>query len=250
MRGMPALSCPRRFLRARYIPASKVRPTRRGVSANKVRPTGRGASRRARCPPPAKYIPQSKVCPPARCIPHSKACFVECAQNQRLRGVKRWFCAHSTRRGHAGRRGYACGCGYAGRRGYAGGRANAHSTRACGRVGTGWRTSAFGSVRAGMRARVGTGRRACARAFRSVRAGTCPCVRPDPYPRARRRYTIALKNTRVKTAPVTSPLASRAFSAVRVPPCAATRLLASERPMPTPTGATSLDSTASARLPR
>ena len=184
---------------------------------------------RARRVPPAKYILQSK------------ACFIECAQNQRLRGAKRWFCAHSTR-GHAG------GCGYAG------GRANACSTRACGRVGTGWRTS--GSVRVNTRARgsaqvgvrVSAGRRA--NTFRSVRAGTCPCVRPDPYPRARRRYTIALKNTRVKTAPVTSPLASRALSAVRVPPCAATRLLASERPMPTPTGATSLDSTASARLPR
>ena len=188
MRGMSALSCPRRFLRARYIPASKVRPT------------GRGASRRARCAPPAKYIPQSKVCPagkvhsaeqgvpcrqgasrrarcalPARCIPQSKVCFIECAQNQRLRGVKRWFCTHSTRRGHVGR------CGYAG------GRANAHSTRACGRVGTGWRTSAFRSTRVVVRPRVGTGRRACARAFRSVRAGTCPCVRPDPYPRARRR---------------------------------------------------------------
>ena len=53
------------------------------------------------------------------------------------------------------------------------------------------------------------------------------------------RYTAtSLKKVKVKSAPVTAPEASRAFSAVRVPPCAVTSARASERPMPTPAGMT------------
>lgn len=80
------------------------------------------------------------------------------------------------------------------------------------------------------------------------RSGTTP--RSVYSPAHRYCYTTALKNTRLKAAPVTFPFSSRRFSAVRVPPCAVTRLLERASPIPTPAGLTSLDAAFASREPR